>query len=116
MTAIATGVFFGVVGLALLVGGGWLVALSGSAYYALAGIGILITAGLLIARRHHALWVYALVLIGTLAWSVWEVGIDWWPLAARGDILFPLALWLLCPWVTGSFLSKPRGATLPLWI
>jgi quinoprotein glucose dehydrogenase len=116
MTAIATGVFFGLVGLALLVGGGWLVALSGSAYYALAGIGILITAGFLIARRHHALWIYALVLIGTLAWSLWEIGIDWWPLAARGDILFPMALWLLCPWVTGSLRTKPRGATLPLWI
>jgi quinoprotein glucose dehydrogenase len=119
MTAIVTGVVVGLVGLALLAGGGWLVALGGSLFYLLAGIGLLIAAGLLIARRRAALWVYAAVLIGTLGWSVAEIGFDWWPLAARGDILFPLGLWLLCPWVTRNLRSdggmSPRLATAPLW-
>src|SRR5690348_12229666 len=100
MTATVTGILVGLVGLALLVGGGWLAALGGSLYYVLAGVGLVITAALLIARRRSALWAYAGVLIGTLGWSVLEIGFDWWPLAARGDILFPIALWLLTPWVT----------------
>jgi quinoprotein glucose dehydrogenase len=116
---IGTGIVYGLIGIALLVGGVWLTALGGSLYYLLAGIGLLITGGLLIARRRAALWVYTVVLIGTLAWSVWEIGFDWWPLAARGDILFPLALWLLCPLVTRNLRSdgriSPRGATGPLW-
>src|SRR6185369_10223491 len=118
MTAIVSGILVGLVGLALLVGGAWLGALGGSLYYLLAGIGLLVAAGLLVARRRAALWVYAVVLIGTLGWSVLEIGFDWWPLAARGDILFPLGLWLLCPWVTRNLQPAgvaDRSATAPLW-
>jgi quinoprotein glucose dehydrogenase len=68
------------------------------------------------------LWVYAAVLIGTLVWAVAEVGLDWWPLAARGDVIYPLGLWLLTPWITRN-LGRGRdiapagwGATLPLWV
>ena len=116
---IATGILVGLIGLALLIGGGWLIALGGSWYYLLAGIGLVVTGALLLLRRRAALWVYAAVLIGTLAWSIAEIGFDWWPLAARGDIVFPLALWLLCPLVTRGLKSDgritPRAATLPLW-
>lgn len=119
MTARVTGGFVVLLGLALLIGGGWLLALGGSAYYLLAGIGLLASGALLILRRREALWVYAAVLVGTLAWSIWEVGFDWWPLAACGDIFFPLALWLLCPWVTrnlrGPERVTPALATAPLW-
>src|SRR5580700_625217 len=94
-----TGVVYAAIGLALAVAGGWLAILGGSVYYFLAGIGIVIAGVLLLARRTEALWVYAAVLIGTLAWAIWEIGFDWWPLAARGDILFLLALWLLTPWI-----------------
>jgi quinoprotein glucose dehydrogenase len=111
---VATGIVYGIVGLALAAGGAWLAVLGGSPYYLIAGIGFLGVAGLLIARRRAALWAYAVVLIGTLGWAVWEVGFDWWPLAARGDIVFPLALWLLCPWVTRNLHSDGR-ATAPLW-
>jgi len=115
----ATGVVYALIGLALACGGAWLAALGGSSYYVLAGIGILVTGALLVAGRRSALWVYAAVLIGTLVWAVGEVGFDWWPLAARGDVVFPLALWLLAPWVT-RHLGRDRGpagkaATLPLW-
>jgi quinoprotein glucose dehydrogenase len=73
----------------------WLGILGGSLYYVIAGVGILVTGALLVAGRASALWVYAAVLIGTLVWAIAEVGFDWWSLAARGDIIFPLALWLL---------------------
>src|SRR6266700_3458074 len=102
-----TGMVYALVGLALAGGGAWLAALGGSSYYLIAGLGTLITGVLLIARRRAALWVYAAVLIGTLAWAVSEIGFDWWPLAARGDVIFPLALWLLTPWITRNL---DRGA------
>jgi quinoprotein glucose dehydrogenase len=114
-----TGVVYGLVGLALACGGAWLAALGGSVFYIVAGLGILITGGLLIAGHRSALWVYAAVLIGTLIWAVAEIGFDWWPLAARGDIIFPLGLWLLTPWIARNLGhdAAPAGkaVTLPLW-
>src|SRR3954471_9334887 len=113
-----TGVVYALLGLALAGGGAWLVALGGSPFYVIAGLGILVTGALLVAGRREALWVYAAVLIGTLAWALAEVGLDWWPLAARGDVIHPLGLWLLVPWITRNLGrdAAPSGwSTLPLW-
>src|ERR1700722_4151712 len=115
-----TGLVYTLIGLLLAGGGVWLVALGGSVYYLTAGLGILATGILLAAGRWPALWVYAAVLIGTLIWAVSEVGFDWWPLAARGDIIFPLGIWLFRPWITRNLRrgSSPRAlfVTLPLWV
>ncbi|WP_209946120.1 glucose/quinate/shikimate family membrane-bound PQQ-dependent dehydrogenase [Bradyrhizobium elkanii] len=117
-----TGVVYALVGLGLAIGGAWLAALGGSLYYVIAGLGILITGILLTARHRAALWVYAAVLIGTLVWAISEIGFDWWPLAARGNVVFPLGLWLLTPWIAGNLDSSDYttptnkwAATLPLW-
>ncbi|WP_131195823.1 glucose/quinate/shikimate family membrane-bound PQQ-dependent dehydrogenase [Lichenihabitans psoromatis] len=114
-----TGIVFIVLGLALGGGGAWLVALSGSFFYLVAGLGIIATGILLLLRRQSALWLYAAVLIGTLLWAVSEVGFDFWPLAARGDIIYPLGLWLLTPWITRNLDRDKRLAgiapMLPLW-
>ena len=114
-----TGVIYALIGLVLACGGAWLAVLGGPIYYVTAGLGILITGVLLIARRRSALWVYAAVLIGTLVWAVGEIRFDWRPLAARGDVIFPLGLWLLAPWVTRNLghHAAPFGkaVTLPLW-
>ena len=115
-----TGVAYALLGAALAGGGAWLVTLGGSPFYVIAGLGILIAGALLVAGRREALWVYAAVLIGTLAWALFEVGLDWWPLAARGDLIYPLGLWLLTPWVVRNLHpGEPTyrwGATLPLWV
>jgi len=96
---VLTGTFVLLAGIVLLGGGGWLLVLGGSAYYAIAGAALALTGGLLVRGHAAALLVYAFVVAGTLVWSLWEVGLDWWPLAARGDVLFVLGLWLLMPWV-----------------
>ncbi|BDA86850.1 glucose dehydrogenase [Aureimonas sp. SA4125] len=97
--------------LASAVGGIWLITLGGSWYYAAVAIGFAATAALLVARRPAALWVYAALVAGTLVWALWEVGFDWWPLAARGDLIFLLGLLLLTPWVTRSlFVPDVRTA------
>ncbi|MBR0647964.1 PQQ-binding-like beta-propeller repeat protein, partial [Roseomonas hellenica] len=94
-------------------GGAWLIALGGSWFYAGLGIAMLVTAGLLWRRSPAALWVYALATVATLAWAVWEAGLDWWPLAARGDIVFVLGALLLLPWVTRG-LGAARGGRFAL--
>ncbi|HVM83109.1 MAG TPA: membrane-bound PQQ-dependent dehydrogenase, glucose/quinate/shikimate family, partial [Candidatus Binatia bacterium] len=117
LIAQVTGFVYAVLGLALAGGGVWLIVLGGSWFYLLAGIGVLASGILLIAGRREALWVFAIVLIGTLIWAVTEVGFDWWPLAARGDVIFPLGLWLLTPWVRrGLDRGGSRAMTFPLWI
>jgi|GEM_PF-2594062 len=72
-----------VLGVVLAVGGGYLATLGGSWYYLIAGVGLLLVAGLLFARRRAALWLYAALLLGTLAWTLYEVRFDWWQLAVH---------------------------------
>ncbi|HVO01496.1 MAG TPA: glucose/quinate/shikimate family membrane-bound PQQ-dependent dehydrogenase [Candidatus Cybelea sp.] len=120
LTAQITGIVYAVIGLAIGGGGAWLIALGGAWFYLLAGLGILLTGFLLFAGRREALWLFAVVLVGTLIWAIAEIGFDWWPLAARGDVVFPMALWLLTPWVRrGLGRGDPRSgrsAVLPLWL
>ncbi|WP_162913090.1 hypothetical protein [Rhodospirillaceae bacterium SYSU D60014] len=39
-------------------------------------------------------------MLGSLGWAVWEVGLDWWQLAPRGDVIVLIGLYLLMPWIT----------------
>jgi quinoprotein glucose dehydrogenase len=94
--------------LALGAGGIWLVTLGGTAFYGVAAIALLITGVLLLMRLRGALWTFAGLLIATLAWSLMEAGLDWWPLAARLDVFFVIGVVLLLPWVTRGL--KDRSA------
>ena len=80
--------------------GAWLAVLGGSLYYVIAGIGLIVTAVLVYRASAAALWVYAIVLAGTLIWALAEVGLDFWQLSPRGNLLVPIAVALLLPWVT----------------
>ena len=98
-----------VIGAWSTVGGAWLAALGGSIYYLIAGIGLLATAVLLYRRNSAALAVFAAVLAGTLVWAVAEVGFDFWQLSPRGNLLAPIAVALLLPWLT-RWLRPKTGA------
>ena len=100
-------------GLALLGGGTMLVAAGGSPFYLLAGIGFGAAGVLLWRGSGEALIVYAVLLGAMLAWSLWEVGLDWWPLAARLDVAFVFGLLLLLPWFARP-LRGPQSARLCL--
>lgn len=103
-------------GLALAGGGGWLIALGGSWYYLIAGL-TLILSGILLGRgQGAALWVYAALVLGTLVWALWEVGLDWWALAPRGSLIVVLGVLLLLPWVRRPVIpTAPAGRpALPL--
>ncbi|MCT4713469.1 glucose/quinate/shikimate family membrane-bound PQQ-dependent dehydrogenase [Enterobacteriaceae bacterium H18W14] len=108
--AILSALFAVLTGLYLLIGGIWLAAIGGSWYYPIAGVVMLVTAWLLWQRKALALWIYAALLLCTLAWSVWEVGFDFWALTPRLDILFFFGVWLLLPFVYRQFILPAAGA------
>jgi hypothetical protein len=83
-----TGLVLLVLGVPVLLAGFWLGVLGGTWYYLLAGLGFVLTGVLLMRRSPAGLWVFAVLIGGTLAWAIWETGLDWWPLAARGDVFF----------------------------
>ena len=89
-------------GAALSIGGVQLAAMDGSWYYVIAGLGLIVS-GVLLWRRD--LWgarTYGLVLLGTLLWGLWEVGLDLWALMPRLLALSVIGLWLLTPWARRS--------------
>ncbi|RAR48684.1 quinoprotein glucose dehydrogenase [Paraburkholderia unamae] len=79
----------------LMVGGAWLVSLGGSPYYVVTGVVLLIFAWLLWRASPKAFVLYALVLIGTAVWGLWESGSDFWALVPRSGVLVVFGVWLL---------------------
>ncbi|WP_204848450.1 glucose/quinate/shikimate family membrane-bound PQQ-dependent dehydrogenase [Rhodopila globiformis] len=115
LVVLMTAIVVVLIGLCLAAGGGWLIALGGSPYYICTGIALILTGILLFRARAAALWVYTVILLGTLLWAIWEAGVDFWPLVPRGDVLVLIGIWLLTPWVSrrlyGGSLA-PRMALL----
>ncbi|PBC12249.1 glucose/quinate/shikimate family membrane-bound PQQ-dependent dehydrogenase [Mesorhizobium sp. WSM3859] len=108
MAVTITSLVLFLIGLILGGGGIWLAVLGGSWYYLIAGLVFLITAWLLFRRRSTSLWLYALFVLATLCWAVWEIGFDWWQLGPRGGVIVLIALWLLTPWARRG-LRGPDG-------
>lgn len=106
-------------GLGLLVPGLYLAWLGGSAYYTVAGLAILASSWLVLRRRAAGMWVYGVVLLGTLAWALWEVGLDGWALMPRLIFLMVLGAWLLLFSLTDRSRrpgARPLVASLMLYL
>src|SRR5690606_8677042 len=108
---VLTGIVILLIVILLASGVTWPAPPGGSWFYLLAGLGFIATAVLLWMRRPAALLVYAALLLATLAWSLWEAGLDWWPLATRLGLLFLLAIWLLLPWVRRGLVARHSEGT-----
>ncbi len=106
MTRILIALVILLLGLALVIGGTWLIAVGGSWGYALLAVPLLISAVLLLRRRRSALAMYALVIALTLVWALWEVGFDWWALAPREGLIVVIGLLLLLPPVVRTLASR----------
>lgn len=102
-------------GIVLAGGGGYLISLGGSWYYLLAGLAMIATGILMFLRRAAALLVYAVLVAGTLVWSLYEVGLDWWRLAPRGGLLILIALLLLLPVTTRGLIRNNNEVRPPQW-
>ena len=87
-----------VLGLAILACGGFLAyygvrlaRLDGSLYFLITGL-VLLLSGVQVARqRPSGALLYGLTFVGTVAWAVWDVGFDFWPLISRLMVLAGLA-------------------------
>lgn len=92
-----------VVGIVLAAGGTVLVLNGGSPYYVVTGIAVLVSAFGIVRRARYAAWLYGAMLLWTILWSLWEVGLEGWALMPR----------LVAPAITGFlFLLPPiRRAT-----
>ncbi|MGV8961358.1 MAG: membrane-bound PQQ-dependent dehydrogenase, glucose/quinate/shikimate family [Stenotrophomonas sp.] len=98
-------------GLALALGGVWLISLGGSWGYVILAVPLLVSAVLLFRRHPGGLISYAVVIALSLAWAVMEVGFDWWAMAPREGVIVLLGLLLLLPAVGRSLIARaPRSA------
>ncbi len=93
----ATAFLMGLMALTLAAGGAWLAGLGGSWFYLGAGVLLLLAARFTARASALAWWTLALLLLATIAWSLWESGLDWWAVAIRCDVPFLLGLWALLP-------------------
>ncbi|MBF0658774.1 membrane-bound PQQ-dependent dehydrogenase, glucose/quinate/shikimate family [Psychrobacter sp. NG25] len=89
----------------LLIGGAYLLSLGGSPYYLFAGVIMLTTAFLLFKKHWSAYGLYALFIVATIVWALWESGFYWWALAPRVGFPLIFGLLMLLPWVS----NKMRG-------
>ncbi|MDR5763108.1 hypothetical protein [Caballeronia sp. LZ035] len=101
-----TGVFITVFGAAFLALGGWLLALGGSPYYVVAGTLLVVSGVLMIMGREGSLWWYFALFIGTLAWSLFEVGLDGWKLMPRIFLFAVLGIWCSLPMVVRPLTAR----------
>lgn len=86
LVLLATGLFFAI-------GGGKLVALGGNGYFLIAGIVTVLSAIQFFRRKSSAVVLFLLVFVGTLIWSLFDAGLEFWPLVSR--LMVPAGLMLL---------------------
>lgn len=77
------GVVMALIGMVLAILGGHLLLLGGSAYYLPAGLALFASGAMLVRLRIVGVWLYAAVYAATIAWALWEVGLQGWPLLPR---------------------------------
>ena len=96
-----------ITGIILVIGGLWLAALGGSWFYAALGVMLGISGALMAIRNPAGVGLYALAVLVTLFWALWEVGFDWWALAPRGGLLLVLGLLVVIPGILNAI--NPTG-------
>lgn len=90
--------------------------LGGSLYYLAAGGACLLSAWLIFRKDWRGVWLYAIFLLATLAWALWEAGLDGWALAPRLVLPTALGLWMLStPFRRGMGTLAPLRGSRALW-
>lgn len=83
--------------------GAYLLALGGSAYYLVAGAALVLAAIDLWRGRPRGAWLFLVVWLGTLAWALWEAGLNGWALLPRLGLLTGMGVVLaLIRWRPGT--------------
>lgn len=88
-----------VIALLLLAGGAKLALLGGSIYYLAAGLAVAGTAWLAFKGDPRESKLYAAFLAVTVAWALWDGGLDVWRLQSRLFAPLVLGIWVCWPWL-----------------
>ncbi|EFE94491.1 quinate/shikimate dehydrogenase (pyrroloquinoline-quinone), partial [Serratia odorifera DSM 4582] len=102
------GIILAVTGLFFTIAGGKLAALGGSWYFIIAGVVTLLAAIQFFRGKSSAVVLFLLVFVGTLIWSLFDAGLDFWPLVSRLMVPTGLTLLALLSWPS---LRKAEGKT-----
>ncbi|MCJ2085137.1 membrane-bound PQQ-dependent dehydrogenase, glucose/quinate/shikimate family [Methylobacterium sp. E-005] len=103
------------IGLALVFGGAWLALDAGSLYYLVAGLAVVASGILTWLGDRRGAWLYGLMLVGTLAWSIWEAGYAPWLLVPRLVAPFVLGLGFLLPPLRRLDYRTPSAGLVAGW-
>ncbi|MDQ2183567.1 membrane-bound PQQ-dependent dehydrogenase, glucose/quinate/shikimate family [Alcaligenaceae bacterium A4P071] len=116
MLARISGVVLLILGVVILGLGIQLATAEGSVFYLFMAFGLLLSGYLITRRRRSGLAVYAVLLLATLVWSLWEIGLDKWQFIPRGALLAVLGLWLTLPFVARRTRDARKSTEAsPLW-
>lgn len=107
-------IVLGLVGLGLLGGGIYLIALGGSWYYALAGAGLVYSAWRCWRGDITGIWAYLGVFVLTVIWAIWEAGFSFWPQVPR--LVAPLFLAAAALLQVPLFPERRGAANRPFWL
>ncbi|WP_194273841.1 MULTISPECIES: glucose/quinate/shikimate family membrane-bound PQQ-dependent dehydrogenase [Rhizobium] len=100
------GVVLILAGLFLAVGGAKLVTLGGSLYFLLSGAAIVVSGLLIVMRRPAGALLFGLVVLLTVAWAIWDAGLEFWPLISR---LLAFGVGGVVIAISNPLLRKARG-------
>lgn len=108
------GLVIAVFGLIFVAMGGYLAILGGSLYYVICGI-VLVASGALIGLgRLLGAYLYILAWVGTILWTIYEVGFSWWEWLPRdfGPTILAILVVLALPVLRRQDTIRPisRGA------
>ncbi|GBQ13264.1 glycerol dehydrogenase [Swaminathania salitolerans] len=111
---LALALLIGLFGLIFVGGGGYLASLGGSLYYLICGIVLIASGGLMAMGRLLGGWLFLLAWAGTIVWTIYEVGFDWWGWLPRlfGPTLIAILVVLSLPVLRRQDTIRPvsRGA------
>ena len=113
MLAQLGGLISALLGAAILYYGGQLALAGGSLFYVIMAVGLLIAGLQLMRRRQNGLWIYALTLVLSFIWTLYEVGFDKWQWIPRGALIVFLGLLLCLPPVVKSLRDLPAPGNPP---
>ncbi|TPW28901.1 membrane-bound PQQ-dependent dehydrogenase, glucose/quinate/shikimate family [Martelella alba] len=77
------GIVLAAAALFFVIGGGKLISLGGSWYFLIAGIVLLLAAIQFFRQRPAGAWLYLIAFAGTIIWSLFDVGLNYWGLISR---------------------------------
>ncbi len=94
-----TAIIIAAIGLPMAWQGAGLAFQGGTPYYATAGILMVASAVQLWRLQPSGFYIYAVTVLLTLAWAVYESGTEFWLVGSRIWVVGIIALWLCTPWV-----------------